>query len=276
MNGRLITKADLPLSPSDLAKVRKFCENQESVRVLCQGHGRLPKVLTQDWTDESIPLYDRAYKHINVDPREWRMALQDVCIEGLMLEYVDNEEEFENVKAITIWRAALAFSHELYSYGIKQCHVDFKREKTDDGRDMKVVQKKPFDYEAEVLLEATARVGYPLIFPDVMLALGTSATEGMRFVKKMGIRNEQITVICVSAAPEGVYNLLVTFPGIKIIAYEMGGRLNEEAYIVDTGLGDAGDKFFQTVELDYFLPIKYVFGGDWWEYLAHQIEKAHA
>lgn len=280
MKRRLITKADLPLSPEKLEEVREFCfleENRKNVRVICKGSGRLPKVLTQDWTDESLPIHDRAHKHINVNPREWRMALQEVCVEGVILEYVDNvenDEKFENTHAVMMWRAALAFSHELDSYGIKQCHIDLKR--ILDEESVGAVQEKPFDEDARREIGSLTRSGYPFIFPDVMLASGASMIKGIEIVKEMGARNEQITAICVSAAPEGVHNLIVSFPGIKIIAYEMGGELNENAYIVKTGSGDAGDKFFQTVELDDFQPIRHVFGGDWWEYLAHQIEKAHA
>lgn len=278
MERRLIIKEDLPLSLSDLEEVRRFClkEKKEDVRVLCKGSGWLPRVLTRDWTNENIPLEIRAHKHIDAKPREWRMALQDVCIGGVMGDWARRQEKFHSVAAVVMWRAALAFSHQLYAFGVVQCHTDFKRKNTDDGKNIEIVWERPFDKEAEADLEYSATTGNPLIFPDVMLALGTSATKGIRFVKDMGARNDQITAICVSAAPEGVHNLLLAFPGIKIVVYEMGGRLDEEAYIVDTGLGDAGDKFFQAVELDDFLPIRRVFRGDWWDYLAHQIEKAHA
>jgi uracil phosphoribosyltransferase len=80
---------------------------------------------------------------------------------------------------------------------------------------------------------------------DPMLATGGSAYETIKVYLEKGIREEHITFVCVIGAPEGVKKLTEAFPKIKIIMACLDEKLNEKAYIVP-GLGDAGDRFFNT------------------------------
>lgn len=80
---------------------------------------------------------------------------------------------------------------------------------------------------------------------DPMLATGNSALDGVgNFIKK-GIPQENITFVCLLAAPEGVERLSSTFNGVKIITCSIDKELNARGYIVP-GLGDAGDRIFNT------------------------------
>ncbi|MEE9368783.1 MAG: uracil phosphoribosyltransferase [Pontiella sp.] len=78
---------------------------------------------------------------------------------------------------------------------------------------------------------------------DPMLATGGSAIEGINRVKKWGVKN--IFLLCIIAAPEGVFSVQEAHPGVDIFTCAIDEKLNEAAYIVP-GLGDAGDRIFNT------------------------------
>ncbi len=80
---------------------------------------------------------------------------------------------------------------------------------------------------------------------DPMLATGGSASEAISIVKKWGV--EKISLLCIIAAPEGIERVSTTHPDIEIYCCAVDSHLNENAYIVP-GLGDAGDRIFNTLE----------------------------
>jgi uracil phosphoribosyltransferase len=84
-----------------------------------------------------------------------------------------------------------------------------------------------------------------VIICDPMLATGGSAYEAIKMYIDKGITEENITFVCIIAAPEGVAKLRSAFPKIKIIMAHLDRNLNSKAYIVP-GLGDAGDRLFNT------------------------------
>ena len=78
---------------------------------------------------------------------------------------------------------------------------------------------------------------------DPMLATGGSAISAIDFIKQRG--GNDITFLCVIAAPEGLEKLAAAHPDIKIFVGNLDRELNEKAYICP-GLGDAGDRIFGT------------------------------
>ena len=78
---------------------------------------------------------------------------------------------------------------------------------------------------------------------DPMLATGGSAVEAINFIKQRGGQN--ISFLCIIAAPEGLEKLHAAHPDIKIFVGNLDRQLNEKAYICP-GLGDAGDRIFCT------------------------------
>ena len=78
---------------------------------------------------------------------------------------------------------------------------------------------------------------------DPMLATGGSAAESSNFIKQRGGQN--ISFLCIIAAPEGLEKLHAAHPDIKIFVGNLDRQLNEKAYICP-GLGDAGDRIFGT------------------------------
>ncbi|GAB3789397.1 uracil phosphoribosyltransferase [Virgibacillus kimchii] len=82
-----------------------------------------------------------------------------------------------------------------------------------------------------------------LIVIDPMLATGGSANDAIHSLKKRGAQN--IRLMCLVAAPEGVEVLKKEHPDVDIYLGALDEGLDEKGYIVP-GLGDAGDRLFGT------------------------------
>jgi uracil phosphoribosyltransferase len=83
--------------------------------------------------------------------------------------------------------------------------------------------------------------GRPVIVLDPMLATGGSMTHAIGLLQRRGA--DDITVLCVVAAPEGVAALEKAAPDARLFTAAVDEGLNGDAYIVP-GLGDAGDRQF--------------------------------
>lgn len=80
---------------------------------------------------------------------------------------------------------------------------------------------------------------------DPMLATGGSACEGLSIVKEWGVKT--LSLLCIIAAPEGLKKVSGEHPDVDIHCCAIDSHLNEKAYIVP-GLGDAGDRIFNTIQ----------------------------
>jgi uracil phosphoribosyltransferase len=83
--------------------------------------------------------------------------------------------------------------------------------------------------------------GRPVIVLDPMLATGGSMTHTIDLLHRRGA--DDVTVLCVVAAPEGVAALEKIAPHARLFTAAIDDRLDDVAYIVP-GLGDAGDRQF--------------------------------
>ena len=83
---------------------------------------------------------------------------------------------------------------------------------------------------------------------DPMLATGGTLAAAIRFLVDRGAND--ITAICLLAAPEGCANLEADLAGVDvpvtIVTAAMDQKLNDRGYIVP-GLGDAGDRLYGVV-----------------------------
>jgi uracil phosphoribosyltransferase len=83
---------------------------------------------------------------------------------------------------------------------------------------------------------------------DPMLATGGTLVAAINYLIERGAQD--ITAICLLAAPEGVKTLEQAFSSsnfpITIVTGAMDEKLNEHGYIVP-GLGDAGDRLYGVV-----------------------------
>jgi uracil phosphoribosyltransferase len=83
--------------------------------------------------------------------------------------------------------------------------------------------------------------GRSVIVLDPMLATGGSMTHTIELLYRRGA--DDITVLCVVAAPEGIAALEKKAPQARLFTAAIDDGLNDVAYIVP-GLGDAGDRQF--------------------------------
>ncbi|MNI04027.1 Uracil phosphoribosyltransferase [compost metagenome] len=105
-------------------------------------------------------------------------------------------------------------------------------------RDPETLQ--PVEYYVKLPIDVQER---ELIVIDPMLATGGSANAAIEVLKKRGCN--QIKLMCLIAAPEGIKCVQNTHPDVDIYVAAVDDYLNDHGYIVP-GLGDAGDRLFGT------------------------------
>lgn len=98
----------------------------------------------------------------------------------------------------------------------------------------------PVEYYCKVPSELK---GAKVFLLDPMLATGKTAEAAIEFLKERGA--DDITMLCILAAPDGVKTVQKAFDDVDIYAAAYDTALNEKGYIVP-GLGDAGDRIFGT------------------------------
>lgn len=143
-----------------------------------------------------------------------------------------------NIIISPILRAGLIFTDEAIDILPQACirHIGMYRdEKT----------LKPVWYYNKVPMEAKNPEKFYIYITDPMLATGNSLLEVIKLYRDKNIPIENIKVICIIAAPEGISNIHAQYPDIEIITAAVDSHLNEKGYIVP-GMGDAGDRIFNT------------------------------
>lgn len=137
-----------------------------------------------------------------------------------------------------ILRAGLIFTDEAIDILPQACirHIGMYRdEKT----------LKPVWYYNKVPMQVTDPHKFHIFITDPMLATGNSLIEAIKLYADKQIPLENIKVICIIAAPEGIANIYAKYPEVEIITAAVDSHLNENGYIVP-GMGDAGDRIFNT------------------------------
>lgn len=99
---------------------------------------------------------------------------------------------------------------------------------------------KPIEYYAKMPGYINER---QVLLVDPMLATGGSLCAALQALRGRGVKD--IVAMVIVAAPEGVKAVLEADPDVRIFTCALDDHLNEDAYIVP-GLGDAGDRIFQT------------------------------
>lgn len=101
--------------------------------------------------------------------------------------------------------------------------------------------KRPVEY----LVRLPKNEGQPFFVVDPMLATGYSLVHTCNVLVKHGVRPENIKVMALVAAPEGLRNFFAAHPGIGVYCAALDEKLDDRAYIIP-GLGDAGDRMYGT------------------------------
>jgi uracil phosphoribosyltransferase len=99
---------------------------------------------------------------------------------------------------------------------------------------------EPVEYYVKLPQDIAER---EVLLLDPMLATGNSTAAAVEILKRAGA--QQITLIALIAAPEGIANIERAHPDVRIVVASIDSHLNEQGFIVP-GLGDAGDRLYGT------------------------------
>jgi uracil phosphoribosyltransferase len=87
-----------------------------------------------------------------------------------------------------------------------------------------------------------------VIVADPMLATGSTLTTVLEVLRDAGAAPEQLFVCAAVAAPEGIERVREAEPDAEVVTVAVDDHLDDDGFIVP-GLGDAGDRAFNTKEL---------------------------
>lgn len=173
-------------------------------------------------------------------------ATEDLELEDVMVETpleVCKAERLSSKKEIIIapiLRAGLIFSdiaNEIMPFATVR-HIGMYRDE-DTLTPVWYYNKIPVEFE------------YPkdkiILILDPMLATGNSAIDAIKLFANKKVPHKNIRFVSLISAPEGLEKVQTMYPDIKIITAHIDNHLNNQGYICP-GLGDAGDRIFNTVE----------------------------
>ena len=86
-----------------------------------------------------------------------------------------------------------------------------------------------------------------ILILDPMLATGNSAIDSIKLFAGKKVPQKNIRFVSLISAPEGLEKVTTMFPEVRIVTASIDKCLNQFGYI-RPGLGDAGDRIFNTVE----------------------------
>lgn len=105
----------------------------------------------------------------------------------------------------------------------------------------------PVWYYNKIPVEFDNPINKIILILDPMLATGNSAVDSIKLFTTKNVPQKNIRFVSLISAPEGLKNVQNAFPDVKIITASIDNCLNKHGYI-RPGLGDAGDRIFNTVE----------------------------
>ena len=103
---------------------------------------------------------------------------------------------------------------------------------------------EPVEYYQKLRPDDPTDVAYIL---DPMLATGGSAIAALNTLTDWGV--PRIKVLAIISAPEGIRAIREAYPDVPVHVCVVDSHLNEHGFIVP-GLGDAGDRTFNTIPSD--------------------------
>ena len=168
------------------------------------------------------------------------LPLEDILIETPIAKTsVKRPDKKIKLIAAPILRAGLGFSDVIAELlpEISIQHIGMYR----DEKTLKPVwyyDKTPVEYKNPEKLR--------IFILDPMLATGNSSLEAIKLFANKKIPPENITLITLLSAPEGIKKIQHAFQDVKIYTACVDEKLNDKGYIIP-GLGDAGDRIFNTL-----------------------------
>lgn len=168
------------------------------------------------------------------------LQMEDVVIETpLVKTSLKKIDKKIKLIAAPILRAGLGFSDVIAELlpEISIQHIGMYR----DENTLKPVwyyDKTPIEYKNPERLR--------IFILDPMLATGNSSLEAIKLFANKKVPPENITLITLLCAPDGVKKVHHAFADVRIFTACVDEQLNEKGYILP-GLGDAGDRIFNTL-----------------------------
>jgi uridine kinase len=80
---------------------------------------------------------------------------------------------------------------------------------------------------------------------DPTLATGAAAMMAIRVLLDHSVGEENIILVSLLMAEQGVHNVAYAFPKVRIVTTAVDPELNEQCYILP-GIGNFGDRYFGT------------------------------
>lgn len=245
----------LPVGPEEREFLDEYVEAQIGKKVF--NFGGIHPRLREDYLNPELPFPDRAVRHFNVTADEWRGLLDTECCR--VAAEVASRYYAEDLAVMYPWRAGLAFVWNFADLDFPHhVHLGISR---DENNPTQTARKwLPLDGKLRKLNPSV------VVIADVMLATGGSLITTIEEICAVGARPLKIVVAAVISAPEGIWRVLDKYPEVEIVTGVIDNGLNEAGYIYP-GLGDAGDKFFYELPLEYFNFVRYAFNTFEWNVL---------
>lgn len=206
-----------PVICQSLATMRDKTTDSQGVRIAAR---KITRVLLYE-ASKNLPLIDK-----QIETPITKCVVKDIA---------------DDIKIIIspILRAGLIFTDEAIDILPDACirHIGMYRDEE---------TLKPVWYYNKVPMATPNPEKFFVYITDPMLATGNSMLEAVRLYAEKNIPIKNIKSLNIIAAPEGIELLHKEFPELEIITAAVDERLNEKGYIIP-GLGDAGDRIFNTV-----------------------------
>lgn len=205
-----------PVILQNLCTMRDKSANSQSVRIAAR---KITRILIYE-ASKSLPLVDKTIK---------------TPLTSFKSQTIDSDI---NIIISPILRAGLIFTDEAIDILPQACirHIGMYRdEKT----------LKPVWYYNRIPMDIDKPQKTYVYITDPMLATGNSLIEAIKLYVDKKVPLENIKILTIISAPEGISNIQTKFPEVEIITTAIDSHLNEHGYIVP-GMGDAGDRIFNT------------------------------
>ncbi|KAI0068912.1 UDP-N-acetylglucosamine 1-carboxyvinyltransferase [Artomyces pyxidatus] len=106
------------------------------------------------------------------------------------------------------------------------------------------ISLNPVEYYSKLPAEPPIDLCYLL---DPLIATGGTAIAALHMIRDWGIPLSKIKLLCVLASQDGLAHVQAEFPGVEIWVAGVDPQLTEDGLIFP-GLGDTGDRLFNTVK----------------------------
>lgn len=216
INPQTIKIIDNPVVLQNLCVMRDKASNAQQIRIATR---KITRMLIYE-ASNTLPTVEKTI-HTPLAPCKTKIIDPDI-----------------NIIISPILRAGLIFTDEAIDILPQACirHIGMYRDEN---------TLKPVWYYNKVPMDIQTPEKTHVFITDPMLATGNSLLEVIKLYADKEIPLENIKVISIISAPEGILNIQSKYPQIEIMTAAVDSHLNEHGYIVP-GMGDAGDRIFNT------------------------------